>query len=231
MNLNKILQTYAINENEIGYKIHSTSNNDNTLEVYFEDIEDKIIEKIRKADLVFGCIAWLTNEKILKEMAKKHCIIVIQEEDFLRPDINFDGDKKQWKNKIYELYTKLEGEYLCAIIPDINYCGGVNTGVRRFGFINKDKSPAFPRMHNKFIICAKYNTEDHNITMTFNEVITGSYNYTYNSTNSIENIMCVKDEKIVNAYFENFKDILVCSVPLDWSAEWKPSPDDLRYGS
>jgi hypothetical protein len=231
MNLNKILQKHAIREKDDKFVSQSTSTTKNTLEVYFEDIEDKIIEKIRKADLVFGCIAWLTNEKILKEMEKKHCVIVVQEEDFLRPDINFDGDKQKWKNKIFELYKQLDGHELQFIIKDINYFRWVNTGVRRFGFINKDKSPAFPRMHNKFIICAKYNTEDHNTTMTFNEVITGSYNYTYNSTNSIENIMCVKDEKIVNAYFENFKDILVCSVPLDWSAEWKPSPDDLRYGS
>ena len=61
MNLNQIIQQkYSTKKTKL-----STSNDNNILEVYFKDIEKEIIKKIRKSDLIFGCIAWLTNENIL----------------------------------------------------------------------------------------------------------------------------------------------------------------------
>ena len=126
-------------------------------EVYFKDIEKHIINKIRKYKKVVGCVAWLTNFNILKELEKKDSVlIIVQEEDFLRPDTNFDGRLEDWKEKIHKYYNSLynsqNGIYLG--VCSISCASGLGfSGIRRLGKINTDKNPAFPRMHNKFIIC------------------------------------------------------------------------------
>jgi len=88
-------------------------------------------------------------------------------------------------------------------------------------------------MHNKFIICYDLTDDESNeICMcSRGEVLTGSYNYTENSKNSLENIICIKDKKIVNAYQKQFGEIAVMSVQLDWSGDWDSSDSDLRYGT
>jgi phosphatidylserine/phosphatidylglycerophosphate/cardiolipin synthase-like enzyme len=52
------------------------------------------------------------------------------------------------------------------------------------------------------------------------EVCTGSFNFTYNATNSLENLICVKDKKITNAYYQELAQILAVSEPLDWTSKW-----------
>ena len=97
-------------------------------------------------------------------------------------------------------------------------------------------------MHNKFIFCYNeleyiMNKDDDNEDkdeykfITDGEVISGSYNYTENSNNSLENIICIKDKKIINAYFKQFVEISTMSMPLDWEGEWKPSESGIRYGT
>ena len=240
---------------------------DKQIEVYFKDIENSIIKKIRKYDNVVGCIAWLTNNNILKELAKKKAvIIIIQEEDFLRPDSQFDGQKEKWKNTIYKLYNKIEK--LGNIY--LGHCGintsdgtGIKSGIRRVGLINKDKLPAFPRMHNKFIICFNDNINHEDETTytawpgskhfffgdeyeysecskcdgyeygeMYGEVLTGSYNYTENSNNSFENVICIKEQLIVTQYFRQFAELCIMAIQLDWETEWTPNgSEDMRYGT
>ncbi|MGG6325682.1 hypothetical protein ACQ5UC_18795 [Vibrio cholerae] len=60
----------------------------NGINVYFRDLEKHLISHINKADLVVGAVAWLTSESILDALASvKNVQIVVQKEDFLRPDI------------------------------------------------------------------------------------------------------------------------------------------------
>lgn len=231
MNLNKVLTNDAEGNGE--QHNFSTKGNNEEIEVYFKDIEGSIIKKIREYEYVVGCIAWLTNENILKELSKKkNVLIIVQEEDFLRPDINFDGDKKKWRNKIRRLYKKLEKGEIESSFWGVNYASqNIESGIRRFGMLNEDKKPAFPRMHNKFIIC--YNEisgYEKEITID-GEVLTGSYNYTENSNNSLENVLCIQDKKIVSNYFKQFVEISTMSMPLNWQGEWKPSQSGIRYGT
>ena len=238
MNLNnlKINEKYDMCEqtdfSEIG--------NDKQIEVYFKNIENHIIQKIKKYNNVVGCVAWLTNSNILNELSKKKSvIIIIQEEDFLRPDTYFDGQKEKWKNKIHELYSKIEkldDIYLGCI--GINTRGLIESGIRRVGLINKDNSPAFPRMHNKFIICfdepfTEYFTPDYEDRQKiYGEVLTGSYNYTENSNNSLENVVCIKEQSITASYFLQFCEICMMSIPLDWDLEWSSKgTGEIFYGS
>ena len=201
------------------------------IEVYFKNIENIICEKIKKHKYIVGCVAWLTNKKILKELSNKdkQVLIIVQDEDFLRPDTYFDGNKEKFKKTILEYYNKIKKDGTNTLGDlGISYGFSPDCGIRRCGFINKDKLPAFPRMHNKFIVLG--NDDEHGYPK-YTEVITGSFNYTENSTNSLENIICVKDKKIVHSYYAQFGEIALISVELDWKGDWNPDESGLRYGS
>ena len=311
-NLNNIkIYRYNSENNQTDFSVVGENKN---IEVYFKNIENNIINKIKKYKNVIGCVAWLTNENILKELAKKDTVIIIvQEEDFLRPDNKFDGNKLNWKNKIYNLYKNIEKNNGSLTLNSlgINPHWDTQSGIRRLGKINIDKVPAFPRMHNKFIICFNDNEpypifDEFKITYTYfypeikiemfkrllhpeikckyifkqhdqiinnqyiyyeyfqdeysmenritqikniggniigtstkymsenldGVLLTGSYNYTENSNNSLENVICIKDQEIIEAYFKQFCELSTISVELDWNSEWKPQGDgSMRYGS
>ena len=55
---------------------------DGQTEVFFRNIREHLVEKIAEADVVVGCVAWLTCEHILRALAKKKVFVVVQKEDF-----------------------------------------------------------------------------------------------------------------------------------------------------
>lgn len=204
--------------------------------VYFRDLEANLIKNIYKADAVFGCVAWLTNHDIITAISKKEASIVVQKEDFLRPESNKFG----WKEKLRMSYERLNCDLYrdsFDILTGLNYCGDPSmTPVRCVGNHNSEKKPAFPRMHNKFLVFCKI-VEDYTneIGNTFEvgavpyAVWTGSFNFTANATNSFENALYITDKKIVEAYFKEFQQIYSISEVLDWESPWASS--DLRVGS
>lgn len=61
------------------------------VEVVFNKLEDRLIGLLRECDAVFGCVAWVTSEPILRALAKKQAVsLIVQKEDFLRPDLRAD---------------------------------------------------------------------------------------------------------------------------------------------
>ena len=70
----------------------STRNADGSVEVVFRNIEQRLIDEIRTSKVVMGCVAWLTSGPILDALAEVQGVsIVVQKEDFLRPDIDAAG--------------------------------------------------------------------------------------------------------------------------------------------
>lgn len=66
------------------------NNNLDTAEVSicFRNVKQCLLACIEEADYVFGCVAWLTDLDVLDALAQKRGVsIVVQKEDFLRPDI------------------------------------------------------------------------------------------------------------------------------------------------
>jgi phosphatidylserine/phosphatidylglycerophosphate/cardiolipin synthase-like enzyme len=134
----------------------------NEISVYFRNLPNHLINHIKQADAIVGCVAWLTNESILKQLKKvKHGVsIIVQKEDFLRPD----GSNKT-KTKLQKLYKGLPsfGWHCCN--------GSVDTGtysnflsmhhtdmwhpVRCCGYHNSEKKVYSPKMHNKFMVFGK----------------------------------------------------------------------------
>jgi phosphatidylserine/phosphatidylglycerophosphate/cardiolipin synthase-like enzyme len=100
------------------------------------------------------------------------------------------------------------------------------------GAHNSTKSAAFPRMHNKFLVfcrAAMADKEPSNETYKPYAVWTGSFNLTYNASNSLENAILIRDEKISTAFLDEFGLIFGLSERLDWNQSW--SAPEYRIGS
>jgi hypothetical protein len=222
--------------------------------VHFEDIEKALIRYISQSKFCLGCVAWLTNERILSALSNCSVVsIIVQKEDFLRPDymgIKADWHKKQdaFKKKIKQMYEALprgvcQDDFIFDLDEDeqdkielnsrinekINQMyqetkinpGLISFGtdwetdpIRTLGEINEEQLPAFPRMHHKFLIFCKWFYEPY-------AVWTGSFNFSFNGTQSLENGVYITDESIVKAYWFEWVFNFIRSESLDWSHEYK----------
>src|SRR5205085_648503 len=113
-----------------------------------------------------------------------------------------------------------------------DYAGSPQSdAVRCVGAHNSAKSAAFPRMHNKFLVFCKAAITDEEDTYEIYRpyaVWTGSFNLTYNASNSLENSILIRDERISTAFLDEFGLIFGLSERLDWSQAW--SAPEYRIG-
>lgn len=222
IDLNRIQPGADGNYPDVGIKDNSTASSDGLIKVYFRDIADRLLTHISEADAVFGCVAWLTHPEALSALSKKDVAIVVQKEDFLRPDL---GAQRDWKRYLRDSYSKLR----CSLdrYAFNNIISRLSTSedpsveaVRCVGNVNRDRAPAFPRMHNKFLIFAKVNRQEGRSIIKPYAVWTGSFNITKNAVFSLENALYITEPNIVDAYFQEFGQIFSLSEPLDWNSEW-----------
>lgn len=187
---------------------------------HFDSLEENLIRYINESDVIVGCVAWLTNKNIINALSNKVVQIVIQKEDFLRPDLT---KRKDWTIHLKKLYGSL------GTIERHDFVDGLSTSgcptseaVRCVGNYNIDKKIAFPRMHNKFIVFCKNKDPNNDLN---NHIIpyavwTGSFNFTDNSTYSIENALFIQDKKISTRYYQEWEWIFSLSEPLNWEKPW-----------
>lgn len=196
-----------------------------TLTVYFRNLESQLIQHIAEAEAIVGCVAWLTSKAILEALAKKNPVaIVVQKEDFLRPDI---GSRGKWAIDLRRRYDALKcscdrwdmGLWLST------FGDQTMNPVRCVGNHNRDKHPAFPRMHHKFIVFCRpdVETDEEGCKHRYLDpyaVWTGSFNFTENAGRSLENALYITDPAVAKAYFDEWMRIESLSEPLDWESEW-----------
>lgn len=194
----------------------------------FRDLKERLIEQIDAHDFVVGCVAWLTDPDILAALARKRSVsIVVQKEDFLRPD---SGSGSAWKYSLRAKYDAIENacsnlsRYDMKLLSGFSYCGNPNiTAIRCVGNHNSTKKPAFPRMHNKFAVFGHISkdSEDECVECLMPWTVwTGSFNFTLNGGESLENAVIIKAPEIAHAYFNEWQQIVALSEPLDWDSEW-----------
>lgn len=197
--------------------------------VYFKNLRNNLIREIDKCDAVVGCVAWLTDYEVLDHLGmKKNVSIIVNKEDFLRPDIcspfNFKyiirEKYSRLKNEIYRCYyddDSLVSHLSCSSDPTIQpiRCVGIKGG-------RMD-----PKMHHKFLVfCSeiKSNEDDdgsgYNSSLQPYAVWSGSFNLTYNSNFSFENAILIYDEKIAKQYYKEWGQLMALSEPLDWDSEY-----------
>jgi HKD family nuclease len=204
---------------------------------YFKDLSVKLIKYIEAADVVVGCVAWLTERSILNALKKKDEVsLIVQKEDFLRPD------GQVTKSELRGLYDSLKSPcraYMGEPLSSMNMAGDCFDpigAIRCVGIRDNDKT--HPRMHNKFALFCRSDKripEDLNYqsygydTIKPYAVWTGSFNWTHNATNSLENAVVLYDPEIVDAFYKEYKQIAAISESLDWTSEYvKP---DWRIGT
>lgn len=234
-------------------KDYSTQSTDGTTAVYFKDLHLRLIEHIQEADIVVGCVAWLTHPDILQALATKRGVsIVIQKEDFLRPDL---GSSVGWKARLHRLYSALpstlnrfDGGFGATILHELSVASDPTLpAIRCVGNTNTKRAPTMPRAHHKFVVFCRVFSEKERAeekaereremrallsTDYYTEappgiswfhpyaVWSGSFNFTMNAVASFENAVVLRDQKIVDAFFQEYAQVTALSEPLNWTQDW-----------
>jgi len=184
----------------------------------FENIGNCIEILLESYPAVAGCVAWLTDIPILETLASLDVVsIVINKEDFLRPD----GADSNWASELRRRYGKLAqpnprlgrlpGMRALKALPgaagpaSIRCVGAASPSEDRFG----------PRMHHKFLVFLDYVKG----TLVPKALLTGSFNITATSRRSLENILFIDDERFAQIYYDEFFRVFLLSEPLDWISD------------
>ncbi len=188
--------------------------------VHFRDLKDRLIEYIVAADYVFGCVAWFTDIDILEALTQKRGVsILIQKEDFLRPDSpRFTNHNA----KIRELYSQLPTvrrfDFGVGVARLLSQCADQEVGAVRCVGVHQP-GPTQPRMHHKFCVFAEHSENLGKFLMP-HAAWTGSFNWSATASRSLENAVYFKEQKAVKGFYLEFQQVLALSEPLDWSSEW-----------
>jgi hypothetical protein len=194
------------------------------IEIIFRDHQARLVAEIRRTPIVLGCVAWLTDGVVLDALSHcDHVSIVVQKEDFLKPDL-----VPQRATDLRSRYARLKAGYSRYALPggvnELSYCSDPSIDpVRCVGNHNSLKRPAWPRMHNKFLIFCEFESREGGFDSGFVRPVrvwTGSYNISYNATQSWENAVLIDDPAAAEAYAREFAQILTFSEPLDWTSDW-----------
>jgi len=192
------------------------------IDVYFENIEEKLIDLIDSASYCIGCVSWLTNIKILEKLQEKEGVkIIIQKEPYIKRDFNNDIRHNNYYIRLRRLYKsipnlfedienkrndlkkkktfkKLSNAMLSSDQYAIRCCGVVS-------ILYNSK----PLMHHKFIIMLNKKFKPIGVW-------TGSYNFTNNGNYSFENAIYIRDKDIIKKYIDEFLTIYGFSEKISW---------------
>jgi len=210
---------------------------DSSPQVFFKNIEEHLINFIQQTRYCVGCIAWLTNFRILEALSSlKGVAFLVQKEDFLRPEYP-SAHSTTWKQDLRKAYESLPGtfeRYNFIETSQLSVCSDPSLPpVRCVGFAKHNGQISVPRMHHKFLVSGNLET----VTETWKDsegivrmyehyhfvperVWTGSYNFSHNAELSFENCMILDDPKIVQAYMNEWGQLEALSEDLDWSSQW-----------
>jgi hypothetical protein len=186
---------------------------------HFGDLTDRAIAFIEGSEAIVGCVAWLTEGRLLDALAGRPVSLVVQKEDFLRPD---QEQSTAWQRILRDRYDKLHNEFARYTFPAplglASYASDPTLeGVRCVGNHNSAKSAAMPRMHHKFLVRIAPSSAG---SLNPSAVWTGSFNFSKNAGYSFENAVELHDPDIANAYLDEFARVMTLSEPLDWEQPW-----------
>ena len=207
----------------IAYERPDTSTfKDCWVDVVFQDLETRLVEFLNwpRCTAVVGCMAWLTNGRVLDALAGKEAVsVLVQKEDFLRPDAGV------WtKSKVQTKYAALPEFNRFYSTHGYSVCSDPYADAVRCVGITAGSGSAKPRMHHKFLVlCEVVGTIKHDYpggSLHPWAVWTGSFNATENGTRSFENAVLIHNEDVAAMYFAEWSALLGVSEPLDWASEW-----------
>lgn len=228
-----------------------------SVSVHFRRIKELLLAQLQRYDAFVGCVAWLTDLEILAAMQSKSLGIVVQKEDFLRPDSAPPQTQAQTQTlqtatgraQLRRLYARTSrGEYMAYDHRHretrndkiSGYQMSTMGGVRCLGNHNTTRNPAHPRMHNKFLVFgdlvhSEYREDNCSENCKRSEcthfvprtVWTGSFNFSQTASLSLENVVLIRAPEIAKAYHKEWANLYLNSEELDWRSVWH-APDDFR---
>jgi hypothetical protein len=196
---------------------YSTSFDSVNVSIFFKDIKSTIIKILDSHDAIVGCIAWLTDFDILDHMSKKSLGIVVQKERYIRYEYNISEWRLHLRHK-YDATPKILYDVASAKLLHPDTIFGISPResilgrVRCFGLYSYTKM--IPLMHHKFLVCGTI--IDDRFTPT--SVITGSFNFSYNASKSLENILYIRDESVAKIYHREWASVYAVSENIDWES-------------
>lgn len=204
------------------------------VEIHFDGLAARLCERIREADFVVGCMAWLTNRMVLAALAESECQIVVQKEDFLRPGT-------VGRQELQRMYAALRSRNrfgLPGSAGSLSYASDPTCqAVRCMGIARRHQNETIPRMHHKFFVFCREEERKQEQDEYANPwgflrpyaVWTGSFNATENAALSRENALYVESEDLANRYIDEWVRVLALSEPLDWESDYVEP--EWRFGS
>lgn len=216
------------------------------IEVIFRGHRARLVRLFKEAQadglVCLGAVAWLTDPTALDFMATVPTSVVVQKEDFLRPDSAAIEGGQRWKDQLRAQYEAVaRSDRHCDLFIRQNFPEPLGSqsllgdqgiaGVRCVGPRN-DRDPGAvrqPLMHNKFLVFVKLRDFPDNQDGGDEQpeplweprmVWTGSCNLSCQSHRSRENTVIIRDPVIASAYMREWADLMSLSEPLDWETEW-----------
>jgi hypothetical protein len=213
-------------ETDHGYdwSLRSRSLTSQSICAFFGDLKPALLQFIEESYALVGCVAWLTDFDILSALARQPVALVVQKEDFLRPDLHSGpGWNRSLREKYDLLHSNLTRMEFPAPLSHASYADDPGLDpIRCVGNHNQERSPAAPRMHHKFLI--RIAPPDAGVTdyepLKAESVWTGSFNFSLNASRSFENAVIIEDDYVAGAYLDEFARVAALSEPLDWQSSW-----------
>lgn len=216
----------------------------------FRNHKQELMDLVKENDAIVGCMAWFTDMEILNLMLqeKKEVLIIINKEDFKRPDRS--GNVKEQVAAYRKIKAIPVSEFAWLSWQTENT--ELTQAFRCVGEIADKRICA--KMHNKFLLFGnrldmkfkpdpnKENWENREDEEKQSEKLqsmfgglgerpikttalwTGSYNITWNAAKSFENAIlmqrCKETEEVFNAYEKEFFQIVTLSESLDYEHKY-----------
>ena len=200
MNLNKGLMSAPISSNAL-------------VECHFRNLQQVLLNEIEKADIVLGCVAWISDPLILESLNKRSTALILDSKVNRmgkRLKDLYEQLKETDKEPIYRFMREgnRSGEYLCntdlnnqpvegAYSEDWNFESGLYAvdGFYRY-------------MHHKFLILIKITGKCSCGKNTYSPCVwTGSFNFTKNASKGLENAVIIRDNYISGSYLCEFLEV------------------------
>ena len=218
---------------------HRAMTNTARVTAIFRNHRQELIRLIQEAaqeerTSCFGAIAWLTDMEILQALRGLTCAMIVQKEDFLRPDTM--PEQPDWPDKLRAAYQALrepaERYMMPGVAKGLSTSGDPSVEPVRCVGERPERGRINPKMHNKFLVFAKsrntiriekygeYAYEIPEVEWEPYAVWTGSFNFTEAAHNSWENSVYIESEEIAQSYLNEWAQLLAFSEPLDWTSEY-----------
>lgn len=150
-------QEYIREENGVRRPLedYSLISKDREINVYFNNLESHLIKHIKEADVVVGCVAWLTNYKILEALNTRLGIALV-----INKKNKDEIDKNKKLKELYEKMPSIRSDvFQTTTLIDCLQNEYIEP-IRCVGIRSKSKNETIPLMHNKFIVFCKATRED-----------------------------------------------------------------------